>query len=59
MIPLVITIITSALEILDMVFGNNWIGLKEPIEIFLAAVTPLLVWLVPHFSWHARERWPQ
>lgn len=57
MIATLITVITGILEILDQLFATE-LGstYAEVIEIFLAAVTPLLVWLLPHFAW--RTRWP-
>jgi hypothetical protein len=39
--------ITSTLEVVDIVFGSNWLAYKDDIEIALAAITPLLVWIIP------------
>jgi hypothetical protein len=44
---LVLTGITSALEVIDIVFGSEWSSYKDDIEVALAAVTPLLVWIIP------------
>lgn len=59
MIATVITLVTSVFEILDQLFGTEF-GLNVPaVEIFLAAITPLLVWLVPNVAWRAfNSRWP-
>jgi hypothetical protein len=47
----IITLITSAAEIVDQLFGSN-LGADVPgVEIFLAAITPLLVWLAPRLPW--------
>ena len=51
MIALVVTLVTSALEIIDQLFGANWIDYRGDIEIALAAITPLLVWLLPKIRW--------
>jgi len=51
MIAVIVTVITSTLEILDQVLGVQ-IDLNVPaIEIFLAALTPMLVWLLPKIPW--------
>lgn len=56
MSALIITLITSLFEIADQLFGSQ-LGVNVPaIEIFLAAVTPLLVWLSTRFGW---QRWPE
>lgn len=56
MIATVVTLITSALEIIDQLFGTE-LGLNVPaIEIALAAITPVLVWVLPNINW--RARWP-
>lgn len=41
--------ITSVLEIADMIFSGDWSSYSGDIEMFLAAVTPLLVWFVPRW----------
>lgn len=54
MIPLIVTIITSALEIIDMLIGSQ-LGLNvQAIEIVLAAITPILVWGLPQLPWARR-----
>jgi len=51
MIAIIVTVITGILEILDQLFGVQ-LGLPvEGIEILLAAITPLLVWLLPQIQW--------
>jgi hypothetical protein len=47
----IITLITSLFEIVDQVFGFEWSAYQPGIEVFLAAITPLLVWLVPKIKW--------
>jgi hypothetical protein len=42
-----LTGITSALEVIDIVFGSEWSSYKDDIEVALAAITPLLVWIIP------------
>ena len=51
MIAIIVTVVTGILEILDQLFGVQ-LGLPvEGIEILLAALTPLLVWLLPQIPW--------
>lgn len=53
MIATIIALITSVLEILDQLFGTEF-GVNVPaIEIFLAAITPILVWFIPNVAWRA------
>jgi hypothetical protein len=51
MIAVIVTAVTSVLEIIDTLWGSNWMDFKDTIEIFLAAITPLLVWLLPMVPW--------
>jgi hypothetical protein len=51
MIALVVTLVTSALEIADQLFSIDGESYREGIEVFLAAITPLLVWLAPSIKW--------
>ena len=56
MIAVIITVITSVLEIITQLWGSNFAGLQAEIEIFLAAVTPVLVWLLPQVPWLAKGK---
>jgi len=47
---LLVTAITSVLEIADMIFSGDWSYYSGDVEIFLAAITPLAVWLVPRWK---------
>jgi hypothetical protein len=51
MIAVIITLITSALEIIDQLFGSHWSTYQGGIEVALALITPVLVWLVPRIEW--------
>jgi len=51
MIAVIVTLITSVLEILDQLWGIAWHDYQASIEIFLAAITPILVWLLPQVPW--------
>ena len=55
MTAVLITIIAGIIEIADQLFGVAWQDYQAPIEIFLAAVTPLLVWFIPKWT---ETRWP-
>jgi hypothetical protein len=47
---LLVTGVTSLLEIFDVLFSTNLAPrYSDDVELFLAAVTPLLVWFVPRW----------
>jgi hypothetical protein len=47
---LIVTGITSTLEVIDILFSTNLApSYSSDIQIFLAAITPLAVWLVPRW----------
>jgi hypothetical protein len=54
MIPLIVTLITSALEIADQVFATELAPHTQEIAVFLAVITPILVWAVPNIDWRGR-----
>jgi hypothetical protein len=39
------------LEVLNVAWGVDWPQAKDGVQIALAAITPLLVWFAPKFSW--------
>jgi hypothetical protein len=50
-IALIVTVVTSVLEIIDQLVGSELTGHAQAIEVGLAVITPLLVWLLPKVQW--------
>jgi hypothetical protein len=48
-----VTLITSVLEITNTAWGVDWPAARDGVQITLAAITPILVWFMPHL----KKRW--